>query len=495
MIINGLVRFRDRVDDFISEHKSIPLLWAMVNFISLYFNGLSVFWIGVAGLVLPFRHFCFMYLPVCLAGHLALFFYLGNVDVREPTQGVAQIHIEEVKLQEGSFGKSWLYQGTLRHFKPAQEEVYRRLPFKMHLSTKIGSRPMAHCDYQVQGELSKGDFYGYKLKVAKDAEFVPVAHTYSFAEKRYEIKTKYKKWIQKQIPFKNAQSVLIGMTCGDFGDSFLSFTFSRFGLNHLLAISGFHFSLLAVFVALLLRKAPSKMQILSLGVVLTAFYFFVGNGPSLQRAWIVAMLYLWCLFSKRLVTSINILSVAMILILLLNPFMIQHLGFQFSFLVTFSILMYTKPCLELLKRIFKPRSSLDLRIVQAFALGLAVHIAAVPLCLYHFHKFYFSGLILNLVVPLYFSVLLFGFMGFLLLSFVFPWGAKYGLYAVGYLTEKCIEFLYWIPTSVDYCVRVPAFSPFCMQLFILLFFLGGTFVSPKNFLLNYNSNLTPAIEN
>lgn len=497
MIVSHLFSFRGKVERFLSEQPSLVFLLAILTFIPMYINGLRFFWIVfVLGVVLTSRCFWRQYLPAVLLGYMALFFYLGEIRVNRPTLGQAWLHIEEVALSSSSFGEHWVYQGIIKEFRPHEGAIGRRLPFKMYLSKKYPHRPIANQDYWVEAELIKSDFYGYKLKVKKDGIFERVSRTYSFAEYRYTLKSRFKRFVQKSIPFKKAQIVLLGMSTGNLNDSFLSYTFSRFGLNHLLAISGFHFSLLAVFASLLLRYVPHKMKLIFLALILSAFYLFVGDGPSLKRAWIVAMLYLWCLFRQRMVTSINVLSLSMILILLINPFMIYHLGFQFSFFVTFAILLYTRPCYLVLKRFFRPVVKIETLVVKAFSLGLAVHIAALPLCLYHFHKFYFSGLLLNLIVPAYFSMVLFGFMAMLLLYFIFPMGAGYGLYAIGFLTEKCVDILYGLPTSLDYCLRVPTFPSLLLQMIILIFFFGGCFVNQKNYLLNLNPNsLTPSIEN
>lgn len=158
----------------------------------------------------------------------------------------------------------------------------------------------------------------------------------------------------------------------------------------------------------------------------------------------------------------------------------MHLGFQFSFLITFAILIYYPSCYSFLKTCLDPQSNIDRFIVKSLALGSAVHVGALPLCLYHFHKFYWLGFIFNLIIPALVSLILFGFMAALLLTLVWPTLALYGLYSVGYVTELLIRSIYWIPTSIDYCLRIPAFPLEFLQCFILFFILFGAYLQNKN---------------
>ncbi len=473
MIIKKILLINERANHFISEHPMVLPLSGVIFSIALYINGLEVvvlmpFW----GLIIGWRRMLRIFLPLCITIYGALFLYIGDLSFKGSLKGRARLHFHEVNFSSSTFGRSWVYKGIITQFEAKSSRKLRRLPFTLYLPK--GIKPFkANGDYWVEGELLKSDFYGYKLKVAKDASFVRVAKSQCMAQKRYELKKKFRRFINKHIPFKNGRTLLIGMATGDFQDNFLSFTFSRFGLNHLLAISGFHFAILALFLTALLKFVPLKLRLFALAVSLSLFYFFVGYGPSLSRAWIVALVYLWSLYQKRLVTSVNVLSIAMVIVLILNPFMINHLGFQFSFMVTFGILIYYRPCFIFLKKVFPTVSLVDEAILKSLALGCAVHIAALPISLFHFHKFYWMGFIFNLIVPLIVSFILFSFMSALFLSLIFPTVASYGLYTVGYAAEKLVQIIYWVPTSIDYCLRVPFFPSVVMQIYIFLFFLIG----------------------
>lgn len=479
MDFKRILRVRDGVNLFISEHPSVLILSGLILSIALYLSGLKILWLGILWAVVIGKKRFFSYLlPFCTFVYAALFFYIGNISSIEDEKGRARIHIHEVNFVSSTFGRSWVYKGLVEQFKAESGKTFRRLPFTLYLPKPI-KRPLANSDYWVEARLIKSDFYGYKLKLDKDASFERVAKSWSMAERRYESKKKFRRFVHKHIPFKNARVLLVGMATGDFQDTFLSYTFSRFGLNHLLAISGFHFALLALFLTFLLKFTPLKFRLVSLAVLLSLFYFFVGYGPSLQRAWVVALVYLWSSYQNRLVTSVNILSIAMIVVLTLNHFMLAHLGFQFSFMVTFAILIYYAPFYDFLKKIFVPKSFVDKGVIKSIALGCAVHIAAIPISLFHFHKFYWMGFIFNLIVPAGVSLILFGFMSFLALSLIIPKLPLLGLYYVGFVTEKMVQAIYWIPTSIDYCTRVPVMPSYVVLIYIFLFFIVGANIQGK----------------
>jgi competence protein ComEC len=280
----------------------------------------------------------------------------------------------------------------------------------------------------------------------------------------------------------------MGITTGEFSNAFLSFTFSRFGLNHLLAISGFHFGLLLLFCNFILSPIFSKKwKTILLIISLAGFYFFVGDTPSLSRAWIVSTLYLIAVLLDKRPSPINTLSLSLSVILILDPLMIYHLGFQFSFWVTYGILFYSNRIEQWIKKRKFRNFYLKNTVIKAVALGLSVHVAAVPLTLYYFHKFYFLSFIFNFFVPLIVGATLFIFLSALLIYFFAPFLAHYLFLMVNHATKWLLDFIYWVPTSFDYSIRVPTFPLSLLFCYLVLFVFFGALksdplLSPLEFL-------------
>lgn len=170
----------------------------------------------------------------------------------------------------------------------------------------------------------------------------------------------------------------------------------------------------------------------------------------------------------------------MLIILVMNPFMLTHLGFQFSFGVTFAILAYYKPCENWLKKFLSQNAYFEGIIIKALALGVAVHLSALPITLYHFHKFYWLGFIYNLIIPTLIGLLLLGFMAGLLINLISPILGGYCLYLVSYCMEVIMKGIFWIPTNLDYALRIPYFPKSCLILYLFFFVISYSFFCYKN---------------
>ncbi|MEG1981250.1 MAG: ComEC/Rec2 family competence protein [Clostridia bacterium] len=116
--------------------------------------------------------------------------------------------------------------------------------------------------------------------------------------------------------------------------------FKAAGVSHLMATSGFHLSLLASILFLLLSifKLPKKIKIAVVMIVSVLFAAFIGFPPSITRALIMLLVFYFGTFFYVEVDSLNSLGIAATLICLLNPFSVLDIGFILSFMATIGIL-------------------------------------------------------------------------------------------------------------------------------------------------------------
>ncbi len=274
---------------------------------------------------------------------------------------------------------------------------------------------VVNCDYWMEG---------------KDWKEVP--GSFSFAEMRFQCKEALRKYLKRHISDAKVQAFLCSLATGEIEERTLAFEFSRLGLSHILAISGFHFGLIAFFFSFILKFffSPKKTAFFLLCII-TGYFFFMGNAPSVQRAWIaITMALLAQLFNLRY-SSLNALGAGLIIAITLDPYVVSHLGFQLSFLCTLAILLLYPLCEKRMRWVFPKKSltetlkfsSLDkygyivttfLR--KALALNFAVHLVALPTLLYLFHKFPLSSFAYNLFFPIGVTISLF----LLILSFALP---------------------------------------------------------------------------
>ncbi len=116
------------------------------------------------------------------------------------------------------------------------------------------------------------------------------------------------------------------------------------GISHLFAISGMHVHLLANVLLWIIGKIVKnkKIQWVILTLFLSFYMFLTNFSPSIVRASIFFLL----LFLKKIfhwkIPSITVLFCIFIVMLLYNPYYIYHLGFVFSFTISFSLLYLSR---------------------------------------------------------------------------------------------------------------------------------------------------------
>ena len=232
-------------------------------------------------------------------------------------------------------------------------------------------------------------------------------------------------YLKRHFKDPKVASFFSSLATGDIDERALSLEFGKIGVNHLLAISGFHFALLTTFCSFILGLfLPRKTTTILLLIVLSAYFFFVGNAPSVQRAWIGIFIFLiGSLFDLRS-NALNSLGCALCIEILIDPYCVTHLGFQLSFLATLAILLLYAPCEKLLSLLL-PKRPLSLLAVmtplhqtghlfssmirKALALNIAVHLVTLPVLLFVFLKFPWLSLLYNLFFPFWVGLSIFLF--------------------------------------------------------------------------------------
>ncbi len=268
--------------------------------------------------------------------------------------------------------------------------------------------------------------------------------------------------------------------------------FGKVGLQHILAISGFHFALAAFFLNFFFRLFFSyRLSAVFLLIAITAYYLFLGNAPSIQRAYIaIALVALGQLLSRR-ISGLNALGAGLLIELLIHPVNVTQLSFQLTFLCTMAILlfypaMHKAVCFLLPERSIRELEEMTILdkhgylitslLRKAFAINLAVHFLSVPVVLFFFHKFPLLSIAYNLFFPACVSLSMF----FLFSALIFaPWLPILG-HAIHALnsnwTSAILKFTSNPPALLDFSLRTKSISFSCLCLFLILsFFLAVVF--------------------
>jgi competence protein ComEC len=413
--------------------------------------------------------------------------YCAFDEVPKMSHGQGIFSISSMRKTSSFFNESWVYKGTLTSFHTKEGSRLTNLPCTLFLSGNKAP-PKASCNYQIEGTLIQKEKFSYLLKPTKGSSWSPIHKSFSFAHLRFLAKNALKHLLQKAPLPPKSYSFLSALITGDLEDKVLAWEFRRVGLSHLLAVSGFHFALIALIFTLFLRLffLPKTTYSILLAIS-TLFFWFIGSSPSVQRAWItLSLFFLARLFQKKF-SGLNTLGIALSIILCLQPIRCTEIGFQLSFLITLAILLYFPLFEKLLlplfpKHLFKTLltfSSFDKHcyILSALtrnvlSLNCAVHLFAIPTCLFIFQKFPLLSLPYNLFFPFCVSISLFLLLLSLVLSPLFPL-ANCIHYLNGSYTAFLLNLTAKPPSSFQIFLRLPHF-PLSLLILLLtaLFWIG-----------------------
>ena len=132
--------------------------------------------------------------------------------------------------------------------------------------------------------------------------------------------------------------------------------FRHAGVNHVLAVSGLHVTILTVmFIAIFaLMKFPKQVFVPFVIFALVVFAIITGARPSTLRAVIMNSLFLltWAYLDKGLLSSVLIgVPVAAFLILVHNPLVVVDPSFTLSFMAILSLALITVPMHDMLSQL------------------------------------------------------------------------------------------------------------------------------------------------
>ncbi len=215
--------------------------------------------------------------------------------------------------------------------------------------------------------------------------------------------------------FSSQGAILEALLLGERGripDS-ISRTFQNSGLYHLFAISGAHIAIISFlfFSMFKIIKIPTRISYILLIVFLIIYALLVEGRPSVIRATIMTLAFLFGKLIWKDVNLINTISMSAFFLLIINPFNLFALGFQLTFAATFSIILF-------LPKIIKYLPRFPLKISELFAISLTAQLGVLPFIARAFNRVAFSSLILNFAaLPLIGVIMACGYI-FLPLSFI-----------------------------------------------------------------------------
>jgi len=400
------------------------------------------------------------------------------------------------KLQEVNFyGKQWRYQGKVSFFDDAGDQVAKNISCSLCIPQEL-DRPKANVDYAFSGSIKNSLSSSIRLVPDKDSPWISIPWAYSLAELRFHAQEAFASYIRSEFLDSRTANFLTAISTGNFQDRLMKFEFSRFGLQHIMAISGFHFAILAALLAFLLTQVFSKKLSAALIIVLmTLYYLFLGASAAVMRAWISSMIVLCSCLVYRKGAALNSLGIGILSVLAYDPELCCSLGFQFSFAATAAILLLFAPCDAIMQVVFPKRSLSDALEMdlwnrfgyvilsffrQAFALGFAVNLVALPLTLFHFQTFPLISIFYNLFFPFLVSISLALLILGALVSFVLPPLSALLNAMNATFTYYTLQYTHQMPPALDLQINADAFPLELVVIgYTILFLMGAIYAASK----------------
>src|SRR5690625_114412 len=211
--------------------------------------------------------------------------------------------------------------------------------------------------------------------------------------------------------------------------------FNRWSLSHILAISGLHVGLVTgiLYMGLVKLNITTKETAQWLIIFFLPIYaLLAGGAPSVWRASLMGLVFL--VLSKFNIkhSVIDVISLIFISLIAMDPYIIYHIGFQFSFLVTFGLLLSRDWLLHTSSPFW-----------QLLKISFISQMVITPLQIYYFYYFQPLSIIVNSLIVPYFS--LFVIPAMFLLLILSPLLPKFAL-----IFDKFFTFIHDIILSMIY---------------------------------------------
>ena len=278
--------------------------------------------------------------------------------------------------------------------------------------------------------------------------YIMYAKELKIIKKNQNITFKIKKYILDKTSNYTNNGYLNAFIIGDKTDLEFYETYQNNGISHLFALSGMHISMLSLIIYKLVNKFKHKDLIV---IMFLLFYITLTNfSASILRT---IIFFIILKLNKKLdlnISTKNILLITLSIIMIYNPLIFFDIGFQYSGLVTFGLIVSTK--------YYKKNYFYNLFITSFIALFFSL-----PITLYNNYELNLLSILNNLInVPL----ITFVIYPLSLLTFILKF-----LEPIYNLTINLLEFINNISSIFSLNIIVPKVHIIFYLIYYLLIYL------------------------
>lgn len=183
--------------------------------------------------------------------------------------------------------------------------------------------------------------------------------------------------------------------------------YQQTGTAHIIAISGFNMSLLALVLFSLFSRVCNRYAASLISAAFLIIYtVFVGASPSVVRAAIMAVMAFGGHLLGRRQSGMNALAFTAMVMTLVDPNVLWDISFQLSFAATLGLILFADPLTGWMNRqlsaVFTPEkaSRIARPLGDYVLLTLAAQVMTLPIIAWHFGRISLSSLLANpLILP------------------------------------------------------------------------------------------------
>lgn len=236
----------------------------------------------------------------------------------------------------------------------------------------------------------------------EDVRIIKMQKSYiSIYEILYQIRRKLLAVYKRVFDEKNA-SLAGAMVLGDKVslDTDIKELYRRNGIAHLIAISGLHIAMIGGVIYRILRKMFGSYSLAGgIGVFFIILYgIMTGLSGATCRAVIMLIISIGADVCGRRYDTITAVAIALLVMLIRNPFQITQAGFLLSFGAIIGIAVVYPVWKQVFTKIPKW--------FDGFFISLSVQLILLPVMLYFFYEVPVYGIFLNIIVVPLMSILL-----------------------------------------------------------------------------------------
>ena len=264
----------------------------------------------------------------------------------------------------------------------------------------------------------------------------------------YNLSNKIKEKTKTLFKNEEEQGLVQGLILGDKENvsEEIEENFEITNLSHILAVSGMHITYLVIGMQILFQKLAGKRKTNIIMIVLLILYMILaGSSPSVVRSVIMGIITIFSKLVHRKNDVINSISISLLILLIVNPYVIGNIGLQLSYLGTLGIVLFQKTVYNILnkkrnkvKEKIKKESKIILKIKEMLAVSISAQILIFPIMIFHFNLFSIYFLITNLLASIIIGPIIIISFLVIILSFVFLPIAKIISYFLSFLIQTLI---------------------------------------------------------